>query len=89
VLGGLTAWLLRMFAFLLRLLGNVGFYAGRFVVNVYDLIIFPALWLEGLLKGSKSKKIDVPEVDIPQDSSLVEESVAGFEETLKLKEQQE
>ena len=89
VLGGLTAWLLRIFAFLLRLLGNVGFYAGRFVVNVYDLIIFPALWLEGLLRGSKSKKIDVPEVKIPEDSPMVEESVAGFEETLKLKEQQE
>jgi hypothetical protein len=89
VLGGLTAWLLRMFAFLLRLLGNVGFYAGRFVVNVYDLIIFPALWLEGLLRGSKIKKIDVPEVEIPEDSPMVEESAADFEETLKLKEQQE
>jgi hypothetical protein len=89
VLGGLVAWLLRMLAFLLRLLGNVGFYAGRFIVNVYDLIIFPALWLEGLLRGSKSKKVGAPEMEMPEDSPLVEESVANYEETLKLKEQQE
>jgi branched-subunit amino acid transport protein len=89
VLGGLVAWLLRMFAFLLRLVGNLGFYAGRFVVNVYDLIIFPAIWLEGIFRGSKSKKMELPDVEVPEDSPLAEEAVGGFEETIKLKEQQE
>ena len=89
VLGGLVAWLLRMFAFLLRLLGNVGFYAGRLIVNVYDLIIFPALWLEGTFRGAKSKKKDMSEVELPEDSPLIEKAAGSFEETLKLKEQQE
>ena len=89
VLGGLVAWMLRMFAFLLRLLGNMGFYAGRFIVNVYDLIIFPAIWLEGIFRGSRSKEMEMPDSKTPQDSPLVEEAVSSFEEPIKLEEQQE
>lgn len=89
VLGGLVAWMLRMFAFLLRLLGNLGFYAGRFIVNVYDLIIFPAIWLEGIFRGSRSKEMEMPDSKTPQDSPLVEEAVSSFEEPTKLEEQQE
>jgi hypothetical protein len=89
VLGGLMAWLLRMFAFLLRLLGHVGFYAGRFIVNVYDLAIFPTIWLEGIILGSRGKKVDIPDADFSEDSPLVEEAVDSFEETLKIKEPQE
>ena len=89
VLGGLTAWLLRMFAFFLRLLGHMGFYAGRFIVNVYDLAIFPTIWLEGIILGSKSKEMDIPEAELSEDSPLIEEAVDGFEETLKIKEPQE
>ncbi len=47
VLGVVAAWLLRTLAFCLRLAGNLGFYLGRFIVNLYDLLIFPPLWLEG------------------------------------------
>jgi hypothetical protein len=89
VLGALMAWLLRMFAFLLRLLGHMGFYAGRFIVNVYDLAIFPTIWLEGIILGSKGKEMDIPEVELSEDSPLIEEAVDGFEETLKIKEPQE
>ena len=89
VLGGLTAWLLRMFAFLLRLLGNVGFYAGRFIVNIYDLAIFPTIWLEGVIMGSKNKKMNIPEADIPEESPLVEEAVDSFDETIQIKEPRE
>ena len=46
VLGLLAAWFLRILAFILRLLGNLGFYLSRIVINIYDLMIFPALWLE-------------------------------------------
>ncbi|MFZ1985732.1 MAG: hypothetical protein WAU91_15035 [Desulfatitalea sp.] len=49
VIGIVTTWLLRSLAFTLRLIGNLGFYAGRLIVNVYDLFIFPALWVEGLI----------------------------------------
>jgi hypothetical protein len=89
VLGGLTAWLLRMFAFFLRLLGHMGFYAGRFIVNVYDLAIFPAIWLEGIILGSKGSKTDLSEADLAEDSPMVEEAVDNFEETIKIKEPQE
>jgi hypothetical protein len=89
VLGALMAWLLRMFAFLLRLLGHMGFYAGRFIVNVYDLAIFPTIWLEGIILGSKGKEMDIPEAELSEDSPLVEEAVDSFEETLKIKEPQE
>jgi hypothetical protein len=89
VLGGFMAWLLRMFAFLLRLLGLVGFYAGRFIVNVYDLVIFPAIWLEGIILGSKDKKMDISEAELDEDSPLAEETIDSFEETLKIKEPQE
>ena len=89
VLGGLVAWLLRILAFLLRLLGNVGFYAGRLIVNTYDLAIFPAIWLEGIILTSKDKKMALPEAETPEDSKLVEEAVDSYEETIKIKEPQE
>jgi hypothetical protein len=47
LLGVLAAWSLRILAFVLRLAGDLGYYAGRLVVNIYDLVIFPGLWLEG------------------------------------------
>jgi hypothetical protein len=89
VLGGLVAWLLRIFAFLLRLLGNVGFYAGRLIVNIYDLAIFPAIWLEGILLGTQGKKRDLSDAEILEDSPLVEEAVDSFDKTLEIKEHQE
>jgi hypothetical protein len=47
---GLTAtWMLRSLAFALRLIGHLGYYTGRLMINLYDLIIFPALWLEGVV----------------------------------------
>jgi hypothetical protein len=91
VLGALVAWLFRMFAFLLRLLGHVGFYTGRFIVNIYDLAIFPAIWLERVILGTKSKKLDMLEAESPEDSPLVEEAVEvdSFDKTLEIKESQE
>lgn len=49
VIGISAAWALRTLAFILRLIGNLGFYLGRLIVNIYDLVIFPALWVEGAL----------------------------------------
>jgi hypothetical protein len=59
VIGILASWGLRTLAFVFRLFGNIGFYTGRMVVNIYDLIIFPALWLEGvIIKALKKEKSD-------------------------------
>ena len=52
ILGLITAWMLRSLAFTLRLIGHLGYYVGRLMINFYDLIIFPALWLEGVVTHS-------------------------------------
>lgn len=49
VIGLVCAWALRSLAFLLRLLGNIGYYTSRLIINVYDLLIFPSLYLEDKL----------------------------------------
>ncbi len=51
VVGVAMAALLRLIAFALRLLGNAVNYSGEFLVNIYDLLIFPALWLENLIRN--------------------------------------
>ena len=56
VLGMTVSWGLRALALVLRLMGNLGFYLGRLVVNVYDLVIFPALWLEALIARKMAAK---------------------------------
>ena len=48
VLGAVFASLLNSLAFLFRLFGNVARYGGEFFVNLYDLAIFPSLWIERL-----------------------------------------
>jgi hypothetical protein len=56
VLGIIGVGTLRLIAFGFRLIGNIGYYAGRFVINLYDLLIFPTIWLEGVLASSKTNK---------------------------------
>lgn len=61
LLGLALAWLLRVCAFMLRLLGNLVHYLGRFLVNLYDLVIFPPLWIEGLVHRSRHEGVAVVE----------------------------
>jgi hypothetical protein len=56
VLGVVAAGSLRITAFALRLFGNIVFYFGRCVVNIYDILIFPPIWLENIFIGSKDNK---------------------------------
>ena len=49
ILGLVLIGFLRFLTFLLRLIGNLGFYAGRLIINIYDILIFPALWLERII----------------------------------------
>jgi hypothetical protein len=55
VMGKITVVFLRWVAFLLRLLGSIATYLGEFLVSVYDLVIFPSIWVEGLVKGMKEQ----------------------------------
>ncbi len=59
VAGITAATLLRWAAFLLRLLGNIFQYLGQFMVHLYDLIIFPALWIETLILSRRKEISDI------------------------------
>ncbi|MFP3870700.1 MAG: hypothetical protein ACLFVT_07485 [Syntrophobacteria bacterium] len=61
VAGAGVAALLRWFAFFLRLLGNIARYLGELTVNLYDLLIFPPLWLESLIRERNKQKAVVEE----------------------------
>ncbi len=64
VIGVLTSWALRALAFALRLLGNLGYYLARMVTNIYDVIIFPALWFENvIIRALKKDKGERDEAD--------------------------
>jgi len=51
VLGFVLVGLLRGIAFLLRLAGNIASYMGELLVNLYDILIFPPLWIEKLIQS--------------------------------------
>ncbi len=59
VIGVLATAFLRIMAFLLRLLGNIIQHIGCMIVNIYDVIIFPLLWLENFLTTRKSNEDNV------------------------------
>ena len=68
VFGAGLAALLRLLSFALRLLGNMVKYLGEFLVNVYDVLIFPPLWLENLIRN-KEHVGDVAEVIVNEEVS--------------------
>jgi hypothetical protein len=49
VLGEMLSGLLRFMAFLFRLIGNIFQYAGNILINIYDLLAFPLLFVERLV----------------------------------------
>ena len=49
VMGSVFAAFLSAIAFMFRLLGNVARYSGEFFINLYDLTIFPSLWIERMV----------------------------------------
>ncbi len=59
ITGGLGEALLRLMAFCLRLLGHGCVSAGRVLTATYDLVIFPTLWLEGIV-GARKQKSEPP-----------------------------
>jgi hypothetical protein len=65
VVGSGFAALLRWIAFAFRLLGNISRYLGELFVNLYDLLIFPPLWVENLIKERRHQ----PDVIIKEEVS--------------------
>jgi len=46
VIGVVAAAMLRFVAGLLRITGTAFYYLGSFVIGIYDLVVFPPLWME-------------------------------------------
>ena len=59
VLGFVLVGLLRGIALLLRLAGNIASYLGELLVNLYDILIFPPLWIEKLIHN-RSQMVEEP-----------------------------
>jgi len=89
VVGVILAGLLRFIAFTLRLLGNVAYYIGRFVVNMYDLVIFPTIWLEGIIVGSRAKPTELSDPEIHETNALQEDAIDNLDETIEVREPRE
>jgi len=53
VIGIISAGILRAIAFILRLTGSTGLYLGNFIIRIYDLAIFPTIWLEDVISSKK------------------------------------
>lgn len=73
VLGIVAAGVLRLLAFVLRLIGNCAYYVGRLIVNLYDLIIFPSIWLEGVIVGPRAGSNQPPQNPLYEEETLPEE----------------
>ena len=56
VLGIIGVGTLKVIAWFLRLVGNVMRYLSTSLVQIYDLIIFAPLWVEGMIKGRQPKE---------------------------------
>ena len=69
VLGEATAAILRGMAFVLRLLGDISKYAGEFLVNLYDLLAFPLLWVENWMRHRKEH------MDMDESETIISEEV--------------
>ncbi|MGD8264722.1 MAG: hypothetical protein PVG08_19805 [Desulfobacterales bacterium] len=89
VLGICATGGLRLFAFILRLIGNIGYYIGRLVVTLYDLIIFPTIWLESVVLGSRVKKKERLEETLYEERAITDEAVENINDTVEYKEHQE
>lgn len=59
VMGFVLVGLLRATAFLLRLMGNIASYLGELLVNLYDVLIFPPLWIEKFVH-SRAQAVEEP-----------------------------
>jgi hypothetical protein len=86
VLGIVAAGVLRVIAFVLRLIGNIGYYIGRLIINLYDLIIFPSVWLEGVIAGPKTQRTPGAEEPLFEDGVIAEKPRESLNGAVEYKE---
>jgi hypothetical protein len=66
VLGMVAASLLRWIAFALRTAGNFILRLGKLAIQIYDLLIFPPLWVESLVRYRGKREEELVEEQAPQ-----------------------
>ncbi len=59
VLGAMGTFFLRFLAYILRLFGNITVTLGEFLITVYDLMVFPLLWIESIISQKEFKPIRI------------------------------
>lgn len=64
VIGALAAAFLRSVSFALRLIGNIARYLGEGLVNLYDLLVFPHLWVERLIRERMESAQKAPKEEV-------------------------
>jgi hypothetical protein len=90
VLGAIAAGGLRFLAFNLRLIGNIVVYSSKVILTVYDLVIFPTIWLEGILSGSPHRiKMSSKKETGFGFSKKPKKAIKNKDETVELKESRE
>jgi hypothetical protein len=57
VFGVMLAGLLRFISFTLRLLGNIFHYVGSFLISLYDIFVFPLLWVEEVVLNKGAGRV--------------------------------
>jgi len=57
VFGVILAGALRFLAFLLRFGGNIASSTGEMMIRFYDLVVFPLLWIERMIRGKKKEDV--------------------------------
>lgn len=67
--GILAVAMLRFFAFFFRLLGNVFHQLGRALIAIYDLLIFPLLWIELKFARVRGSTAETPPKAAPASKS--------------------
>jgi len=90
VMGVVMAAFLRVFAVFLRFMGNISRYLGKSLVNIYDLLIFLPLWMEGIVSDKKLKtKEEIPGIELSKEELPVKPRStrkAGVKKTAPKKE---
>ncbi len=72
---------LRFIAVTLRLIGIFFYYLGSALVGLYDLLIFPPLWVEDTIKGKARESVEHPEKTEESPSLAINDSAMDLDDT--------
>jgi hypothetical protein len=56
---------------------------------MYDLVIFPTIWLEGVILGARSRQKSAPDKEIQETKVFAEERIDNLDEPIEAREPHE